>query len=179
MFRLVLVAVLLGGAVALADEKKTDEKKTDEKKDKVNKGNKGNVALPADLKEILKLTNQARAKEKLPALTVDPILCKVAKEYSELMAKKGKMEHRLDGQGTGDRVEAAGYDYQFAAENLASATGKKDDPAPTPAELHKNWMDSPGHRKNLLSHKVTQIGLGKARDKKGDYYYTQVFAAPR
>src|SRR5262249_51840624 len=112
MFRLVLVAVLLGGALGVAGEDKSDEKKTDEKKGDVKKDDKGKkdkVELSADLKEILKLTNEARAKEKLPPLTFHPILCKVAKSYSELMAKHQKMEHGLDGKRPGDRVEAAGY----------------------------------------------------------------------
>jgi uncharacterized protein YkwD len=94
------------------------------------------------------------------------------------MARKEKVDHSLDGKRAGDRVEAAGYDWRVVAENLASAVGDEDAPAPTGAELHKGWMDSPSHRKNILNPKVTQIGLGKARNKKGNYYYTQVFAAP-
>jgi uncharacterized protein YkwD len=165
MVRLVLVVVALGGAVALADEKKKDEKK-----DKVE--------LSAEFKEILELVNRERAKQKLPALTIDPTLTKVAKGYSELMAKREKAAHGLDGKRVGERIFDAGYDYTAAGENLASAVGKKDQPAPKPAELVKGWMDSPSHRKVILTGKYTQTGLGVARDKKGDYYYTQVFAAP-
>src|SRR5206468_2453030 len=114
---MVLVVVAFGGAVALADQTK------DEKKDAPKKA-PAQVKLAPDLAEILKLTNAERARKKLPALTADPILCKVAEKYSALMATKGKMEHQLDGQKAGPRIEAAGYQWKTVAENLASAIGK-------------------------------------------------------
>src|SRR5262249_36248792 len=130
------------------------------------------------LEKILELVNKERAKAKAPALTLDPTLCKVAKDYSKLMASKGKMEHRLDGQKAGARVEAAGYDWKTVAESLAGALGKKDRPAPKPADVVKGWMESAGHRKNLMNPEHVHTGLGVARSQTGDYYFTQVFASP-
>jgi uncharacterized protein YkwD len=169
MVRLMLVAavVVFGGAAAMADGKKVEKKDKDAK-----------VQIPDELREILTLVNKERAKKKLPALTLDPTLCKVAAEYSKLMAKKGKREHRLDGKTAGQRVEAAGYDWLSVAENLADAVGKGK-PAPKPADLVEGWMKSTEHRENILNGKHTQTGLGVALSQGGDFYYTQVFASPQ
>jgi len=170
MVRLVLLVVVsLVGAVALAGDVRKDAKKDDKA---------GKVKLPADLEEILNLVNKERAKAKAPPLTLDPTLCKVAKSYSDLMASKGKMEHKLDGQKAGKRIEEAGYDWVTVAENLASAVGKKDQPAPKPADVVKGWLESKGHRANLLNPKHVHTGLGVAQSKNGDYYFTQLFASP-
>src|SRR6185369_16837206 len=48
----------------------------------------------------------------------------------------------------------------------------------TPKEVVKSWMDSPGHRENILNKKYTELGIGIAADKNGELYYTQVFARP-
>jgi uncharacterized protein YkwD len=166
MFRLAAVtaAVVLGGAVALADDK--------------DKGGKP-VKLSPDLAEILKLVNKERAKEKLPELTLDPKLCKAAQQYAEVMAKNDKLAARLDGKKASDRVEAAGYDWKTIGENLGIATGKKEAPAPNAAALLKHWMETPETRKAILNGKHLHTGLGMARGKGGDYYYSQVFASPR
>jgi uncharacterized protein YkwD len=133
--------------------------------------------LHADLKEMLKLLNEARAKEKLPALKLNATLCRVARTHTQNMAKKEKMAHELDGKRVPHRVESAGYDYRFVGENLAGAEGKLKDPAPKPAALHKGWMESKGHRENILNGKFTEVGLAMVQSKKGTYYYTQVFAS--
>src|SRR5439155_7834154 len=96
----------------------------------------------------------------------------------ELMASKGEVKHQLDGQKAGKRILTAGYDYLTVAENLAGALGKKDQPAAKPAEIVKGWMESKGHRENLLNPKHVHTGLGMAQSKGGDYYFTQLFASP-
>src|SRR5262245_64414041 len=107
MIRLVLVFVALGGgAIALADNKQPQQK-ADE------------VKLDPDLEQMLKLTNEAREKKKLAPLGIDATLCKVATDYSKLMAEQNKLAHRLDGKSVGQRIFAAGYDYKTAAENIA------------------------------------------------------------
>jgi uncharacterized protein YkwD len=89
------------------------------------------------------------------------------------------MSHVLDGKSVKDRVTDAGYDYRLVAENLASAEGEANDPAPPPADIHKNWMDSKSHRANILNDRFTEVGLSVVRSPKGTYYYVQVFAKPR
>ena len=71
-----------------------------------------------------------------------------------------------------DRVRAAGYPYAVVAENLAA--GQR-----TAAEVVQGWLDSPGHRRNLLSPDVTQIGVAHAVGGEHGTLWTQVFGRPR
>lgn len=138
------------------------------------------VKLSADEKALLELLNKERKKEKLPELTVNPLLTKAARQHSENMAKQEKMSHELDGKGVGARVTDAGYDYRSVGENLAKSEPEGEDSPPSqPADIHKMWMDSKGHRANILSPKYREIGLSVVKSKKGTYYYTQVFAVSR
>ena len=72
-----------------------------------------------------------------------------------------------------DRALAAGYNYKKIGENIAWSDGD------TLANIMKNWMKSPEHRKNLLTPVFTEIGFGIARDKKGETYYAQVMGIRR
>jgi uncharacterized protein YkwD len=119
--------------------------------------------------EILKLTNEARAKEKLPPLKMNPLLTKIANAHSANMAKQQKMEHVLDGKKPAQRVEEGGYDYSDTAENLAYS---EDLSVP---EVFEGWMKSKVHRENILGEPYRELGVGLARSAKGDVYYTQVF----
>jgi uncharacterized protein YkwD len=129
--------------------------------------------MTADEKELLEMTNAERAKEKLPPLVPNPLLFKVARLHSANMAKKGEMKHVLDGKTPGERTLAGGYDYRKVAENLAVSDG-----APL-KEIVENWMKSEVHRDNILRSGLEEIGMGIARNDKGDIYYTQLFATPR
>jgi uncharacterized protein YkwD len=123
--------------------------------------------------KLVELTNQERKKMDLPLLKLSPALSKIARSHSENMARQGKMEHVLDDKGPFDRLRDAGYKFMKAGENIASGQGV------TLATIMKAWMDSNGHRANILSPEYTEIGLGIARDKSGQLYFTQVFAKPR
>ncbi len=74
--------------------------------------------LSADVKAILDMTNAERAKAKLPPLTINPILCKVALGHSENMAKQGKMDHILDGKRPAERATDGGYKWEYVGENV-------------------------------------------------------------
>ncbi len=124
-------------------------------------------------KKIHELTNAERKNKKLPALTLNPALSKIARAHSENMARQNKMEHILDGKTPGDRVRAGGYKFDSTSENLAMA----EDGAELPA-IMKEWMDSKVHRANILEAEYTEIGVGIVRDKKGNSWLTQVFALP-
>jgi uncharacterized protein YkwD len=140
------------------------------------------VKLSADEKALLLLLNQERKKEKLPELAVNALLCKAARLHAQNMARQEKCEHELDGKRVAGRVTDAGYDYRVVRENLAMAAAERegdDPPAPAPAEVHRKWMESKGHRANILFPRCTEVGLAIARSKKGTYYYAQVFASPR
>jgi len=162
---LVLPWLLLVVSLTLAaDEKKDEDKPT--------------VKLSDDEKMILELANKERGKNKTPALKLNKILCEVARKHNENMAKKNKVAHLLDGKNPAQRVTAAGYRYASVGENLAWIEGDEDCKPPTPARIHKLWMDSKTHKANIVAGKFTEIGISKYKGSKGDYYYTQVFARP-
>jgi uncharacterized protein YkwD len=136
--------------------------------------NEPKFELTADEKELLKLLNESRAKEKLPPLTANPVLTRVARAHSANMHKQGKMTHDLDGKRVVQRVLAAGYDYRSVGENV----GFSDGPVPM-AAVHDEWMKSKSHRAHIMAAKYTEVGLGLYRGPKGVTYYTQVFGTPR
>lgn len=128
--------------------------------------------LTADEKKFLDLTNEERARNKLPALRLNPVLAKVARTHSANMAKHEKMAHVLDGKNQFERIKGTGYRYRYAGENVARGTVPMQ-------EIMQSLMDSKGHRENILDKHYTEIGVGLARDAKEILYYTQVFASPR
>jgi uncharacterized protein YkwD len=122
---------------------------------------------------ILDLTNQARAKEKLPPLVLNELLSKAAAAHSANMARKGELSHKLDGKLPTDRALAAGYDYALVGENIAFT---QIDP---PAKIVQRWLESPVHRAQIMNEKFRELGVGVVRNDKGDLYYTQVFGTAR
>jgi uncharacterized protein YkwD len=150
-----LVVPVLFGGLAFADTKEEPPK------------------LSKEEQKVLELTNKAREKGELPPLKVNPVLTKVARAHSANMAKQKKMEHKLDGKDPADRVEEAGYDYRSFGENIAAGLN-------VPVEaIFKSWMESEGHRKNILSGNYEEIGIGVAADDTGELYYTQVFGTAK
>jgi uncharacterized protein YkwD len=128
----------------------------------------------ADEMTIFELTNKERKAKDLPALVLSPALSKIARAHSENMARQGKFEHKLDGKEAKERVKEAGYKFSKVGENIAMG----EDGAKLP-KIMKAWMESGGHRENILSAEFVEIGVGIARNKAGDLYITQVFAKPR
>ncbi len=127
--------------------------------------------LTDDEKAILDLTNAARKENELPPLTANPTLTKAARLHSLNMAKQRKMSHKLDDKTPFDRIEAVGYKYNRAGENVAYGSS-----GVSIQEIFEGWMDSPGHRANILNRGYTEIGIGIGVN--GSKYYTQVFAKP-
>jgi uncharacterized protein YkwD len=130
------------------------------------------VELSKEEQRILELTNEERAKKKLAPLRVQPILCRVARAYSDDMAKQGKMQHELDGKTHRQRVTEAGYKNSGAGENLGRSNI-------SPEAVVKGWMESKGHRETLLDPDYTETGIGVVDDGKGVLYYTQLFGIPK
>jgi uncharacterized protein YkwD len=131
------------------------------------------AAPSAALQQVVDLTNQERAANGLPALSVDGRLSAAAQVQSNDQAARDQMSHDgSDGSNAGDRVSAQGYSWSAWAENVAM--GYPDAPS-----VMSGWMGSDGHRRNVLSVNVTQIGVGLAYAADGTPYWTQVFARPR
>ncbi|HSA48659.1 MAG TPA: CAP domain-containing protein [Yinghuangia sp.] len=122
--------------------------------------------------EVIALTNAERARHGLGPLTAEPRLTQAAQAHSADMAARDYFDHSSpDGRQPADRVRAAGYDYSRVAENIAAGQT-------TPAEVVEGWMNSPGHRANILTPELTQIGIGLAHGGTYTTYWTQVFGTP-
>lgn len=120
--------------------------------------------------EVVKLTNDARRAQGCAALTNDAKLHTAALGHSKDMAAKDYFSHiSQDGRTPTDRIDAAGFSARAFGENIA--WGQR-----TPTEVVNTWLDSPGHRANIMNCAYTHIGVGVAQGAKG-LYWTQDFAA--
>ena len=136
-------------------------------------GGSGVPASGSSTDQVVSLTNAERAAAGCPALTVDGKLTAVAQAHSADMAARGYFDHSdREGHTPFDRMTAAGYVYRAAAENIAA--GQR-----TPADVLEAWMNSPGHRANILNCALTQIGVGYATGGSYGSYWTQDFGTPR
>jgi len=133
------------------------------------------VKPAGDEKALLDLANKEREAKKLPALTHNALLAKIAKAHAENMAKQEKLDHVLDDKSPAKRAIEAGYRYRNIGENIARAKGDEDLPVPPPADIHDGWMKSKPHADNILNPKFKEVGLATARGKSGTIYYAQVF----
>lgn len=122
--------------------------------------------LSAYEQKVVDLTNQERAKNGLPALKVDLPLSKMAREKSRDMSANDYFSHTSPTYGSPfDMMKQYGITYRYAGENIAM--GQR-----TPEEVVKAWMNSEGHRKNILSPNFNYIGVGYVSQ---GNYWTQEF----
>jgi len=104
--------------------------------------------------ELLRLTNAERSKYGLSALTLNSQLGTAAQNHAVDMAQNSYFSHTgLNGSTPATRVTAAGYQYNYVGENIAAGNA-------TPAETIAQWMNSEGHRANILNVNYTEIGFG-------------------
>lgn len=123
--------------------------------------------------EVVTLTNAERTQHGLRPLTAHPRLAVIAQTHSEDMVRRSFFSHRNpDGKQVWGRADAMGYPYRKIAENIAA--GQR-----SAAEVVQGWMDSPGHRANILDGELTQIGVGYALGGRYGTTWTQVFGTPR
>lgn len=104
--------------------------------------------------QVVELTNQFRAQSGLAPLRLSSKLSEAAQTHSQNMAVQDFFDHTgKDGSSAGDRVSRAGYNWRTVAENIAA--GQR-----TPNEVVTSWINSPGHRANLLNTTIEEIGVG-------------------
>lgn len=116
--------------------------------------------------QVIDLTNQERAKEGLPALKADAQLSSVALKKSQDMKANNYFSHTSPTYGSPfDMMRDFGVSYKTAGENIAQ--GQR-----TPQEVVQAWMNSEGHRKNIMSKDFTHIGVG--HETSGNHW-TQMF----
>jgi uncharacterized protein YkwD len=124
---------------------------------------------------IADLTNVERNRAGLAALSVDARLNTAARLQVDQLASMQTLDHEVPNgpyPSPPDRLAAAGYQWQAYGENLASGYR-------TAAEAMNGWMNSPGHRANIVNGNFTEIGTAYATDPTGRPYYVQVFGRPR
>ena len=111
---------------------------------------------------IVQLANQARAQAGAGPLKWDPTLALAARQHCLLMAGEGQLSHQFaDEPELSKRAAQAGAHFSLIEENVAIA--------PTPYEIHNAWMNSPGHRANLLNPQVDHVGVAVVAGRHGLY----------
>lgn len=126
--------------------------------------------------EVLRLTNQERAKRGLAPLTHHSALASAANGHSQEMLDLGYFSHTSPTPGRSnpqDRVRLAGANPGLVAENIFQASGY--DVAQVAQLAVDNWLESPGHRRNMLDPQATHLGVGFV-EQNGTVAVTQVFA---
>jgi len=99
------------------------------------------------------ITNKERLSRALEPLGCNTVANKVARAYSQYMCQKKCFSHGCDGRDAGARLDKAGFRWQRYAENIAMNYFD-------PVSVMRGWMNSPGHRNNILKRDVTEIGVG-------------------
>ena len=132
-----------------------------------------NAAPLASLEdEVIRLVNVERAKNGLGPLTKNWEASRVARIKSQDMIDKKYFAHNSPTYGSPfNMMENFGLKFSSAAENIAY--GQR-----TAQEVMTAWMNSPGHRANILSKTVSHIGVGAAKAANGTLYWTQMFLKP-
>jgi len=125
--------------------------------------------------QVLKLVNQHRRAAGCGELVRNTALARAAQAHARDMARNDYVSHTsLTGASFTTRMSQAGYRYSWAAENTAAGFR-------TPKAVVAAWMQSPGHRANILNCRLTESGVGYAYNRGSTYgaYWVQVFATPR
>ncbi|MCB6200222.1 CAP domain-containing protein [Extibacter muris] len=149
------------------DTDKPDIDKPDTDNPKPDKPDQDDSSNQTFAKQVVALVNAERAKEGLPAL-------KMAEDVSRAALVRAKeteisFSHtRPDGRGFNTALTEQGVQFRGAGENIA--WGQK-----SPQEVMKGWMNSPGHRANIMNSRYTTIGVGHYQNQKGTNYWTQLF----
>ena len=119
-------------------------------------------------KEVIRLVNEKRAQNGLKALTYDWELSRVARYKSQDMKNNNYFSHTSPTYGTPfQMMKSFGISYRTAGENIAKGQA-------TPQAVVDAWMNSSGHRANILNSSFKKIGVGYVANGK---YWTQMFIA--
>jgi uncharacterized protein YkwD len=123
----------------------------------------------AESQDVFALTNAERVANDLPALAWNSTLASAARKHAQDMADRDYFAHESpEGLSSGDRATAEGYAWQMVGENLAM--GQR-----AAADVVQAWMNSEGHRANILQDGFTDMGVGVAANADGTLYWVQMF----
>lgn len=147
----------------------TAKTSTDTKKPATNTTSATTGDYSAFQKKVVELVNAERAKAGLKPLKMNTELSKVATIKSQDMAKNNYFSHTSPTYGSPfDMMKKFGISYKTAGENIAMGQT-------TPEQVMNGWMNSSGHRANILKASFTEIGVGIAKNSSGRLYWTQQF----
>jgi uncharacterized protein YkwD len=127
--------------------------------------------LSEDEQAVVDATNKERKAAGLPELKVDPALMKMAREHSATMARLKEIGHDLGGKTFQDRIKESKYPFRRIGENVAAGYD-------TPKAAVQGWMESQGHKENILNKEFSVIGVAVEKGEDGKKYWTQIFADP-
>lgn len=138
-------------------------------------------SVPANVQTLRKAAlaevNASRETEGLSGLGLSEPLNEAAQAHAADMARRGYFAHvSPEGLTIADRFEAAGGSpWRLTAENIGQRRGAGADEAVV-RDLHQGWMESPGHRENILKPGLDSFGYGLARAEDGTLYAVQTFS---
>lgn len=131
----------------------------------------GSISVAEAEKQAVNLLNADRRANGLPDLQVDSRVTTVARNHAQDMVNRNYFSHYSpEGQSPFDRLKQAGISYSAAGENIGMNQSIQN------AEIA--FMNSSGHRANILNSAFTKIGIGVAYDKSGNIYIVQNFIKP-
>jgi len=118
-------------------------------------------------RQMLNALNAERSAQGREPLTWSDRLANAAVRHCNDMSRNNHFSHTgTDGSTVGDRARDAGYDWNTVGENIAQGQRSID-------QVMDDWMNSPGHRENILRDEFTQVGAAEV-----SFYWTQVFGRP-
>ncbi|MGW7536619.1 CAP domain-containing protein [Amycolatopsis sp. NPDC054798] len=122
-------------------------------------------SAPTPVGQVIELVNSERDKAGCDPVTEEPHLDKAAQGHSDDMSSRDYFSHDTpEGENFADRITDAGYPKP-GAENIAKGATSAD-------QVMRMWMNSSGHRKNILNCSLKKLGVGVAT---GGWYWTQDF----
>src|SRR5690606_5212160 len=124
---------------------------------------------------LVDLANESRVQNRRAPLVVNPLLEEAARLKAEDMAEKGYFSHvSPDGKSPWYWISGAGYKFIYAGENLAVDFEYSED-------VNEAWLNSPGHRDNILNNQFTEIGIATAEGRyngRKTTFVVQMFGTP-
>ena len=155
---LLLLSCLFLSSCASKVEKQDDKiKQQDNKIEKIEKYNQSQLLL-------LDLHNKQRKSKVLKELIIDENLCKYAQNHAKEMAKKNSLYH-----SSMSSLIKVNEGTKTVGENIAYGQSTEE-------KAMKDWMNSVGHRWNILSKEYQKIGIASEKDEDGRIYWCVVFS---
>ncbi len=155
-----------GGAAQWQEKLPTQQEQSAPPAEAAEQPSAGTDTISAYEKQVVDLINDIRLQNGLSPLTVNTKLCSVARLKSQDMHDKHYFSHQSPTYGSPfDMMKQFGITYRSAGENIAMGQS-------SPQAVVNAWMNSEGHRANILNASFTQIGMGYVPD---GHYWTQMF----